>query len=431
MGTPRSAALAALQRWRKDEAWSDAALNAAIQRAGLDRRDAALASRLCYGTIQNLTYLDYYLDLYCTASVRRLEPQVLDILRLGAYQLLFLSQIPAHAAVGESVALCKEVSPRAAGLVNAVLRRLSENSDALPPIPDEGSTQYLSVRYSHPKWFVRRLKEEHGYAFAEAALAANNAETPVCIQTNQCKVDASLLFVKLKEQGFRPEMHPDLPDAMLIPGGNVTDTEEFRAGWFYIQDAAAKIAVLAADPQPGMKVLDACAAPGGKSFAAAVQMKGQGHILACDLHENKLKRIRDGAARLGFAELIETAAIDARNQQGVYDVVLADVPCSGFGVIRKKPEIRFKDPTELEQLPQIQRAILEGLAPCVRPGGVLLYSTCTILPEENEEVVIAFLRDHPEFHLEISPFAPQGMRTFWPHLDGTDGFFLAKLRKQQ
>ena len=197
--------------------------------------------------------------------MRRLEPQVLDILRLGAYQLLFLSQIPAHAAVSESVALCKEVSPRAAGLVNAVLRRLSENAEALPPIPDEGSTQYLSVRYSHPKWFVRRLKEEHGYAFAEAALAANNAPAPVCIQTNQCKVDASLLFVKLKEQGFRPEMHPVLPDAMLIPGGNVTDTEEFRAGWFYIQDAAAKIAVLAADPRPAC----ACSTPAPPPAARA------------------------------------------------------------------------------------------------------------------------------------------------------------------
>ena len=428
MGSAREAALAALQKWRKNGAWSDAALNTAIERAGLDRRDAALCSRLCYGTLQNLSYLDYYLNHYSATPTARLEPQVLDILRVGAYQLLFLSQIPAHAAVSESVSLCKAQSPRAASLVNAVLRRVAAEKDALPPIPGTGTAEYLSVRYSHPLWLVRRLIEEHDYAFAEAALAANNAPAPVCIQTNQCRVDASLLFARLREQGFRPQMHPVLPDAMLIPGGNVVATEEFRAGWFYIQDAAAKMAVLAADPRPGMSVLDACAAPGGKSFAAAVQMRGEGRILSCDLHENKLKRIREGAERLGFS-LIETAACDARSQSGVYDVVLADVPCSGLGVIRKKPEIRFKDPVELESLPEIQRAILSGLAPCVRPGGVLLYSTCTILPEENEAVVRDFLAAHPEFHLEQSPFAPEGMRTFWPHLDGTDGFYIAKLRK--
>lgn len=428
MGSAREAALAALQRWRKDDAWSDAALHAAIDRAALDRRDAALATRLCCGTLQNLAYLDYYLGLCCNTPLNRLEPQVLVILRLGAYQLLFLSQIPPHAAVSESVELCKQRAPRAAALVNAVLRRLDAIKDALPEIPGAGTSKYLSVRYSHPRWLVRRFKEEHGYAFAEAALAANNAETPVCIQTNQRKVDASLLLVRLKEQGFHPEMHPVLPDAILLPGGNVTDTAEFRAGWFYVQDAAAKMAVLAADPQPGMRVLDACAAPGGKSFAAAVQMRGQGSILACDRNENKLRRIREGAQRLGFG-LIETAAVDARSQTGSYDVVLADVPCSGLGVIRKKPEIRYKDPTELEDLPAIQRDILEGLARCVRPGGVLLYSTCTVLPEENEEVVTGFLSAHPELHPESSKWVPEGMRTFWPHLDGTDGFFIAKLRK--
>ena len=428
MGSAREAALLALQKWRKNDAWSDAALNAVIQKEKLDRRDAALASRLCYGTIQNLYYLDHYLNLFSNTPCARLEPQVLDILRLSAYQILFLTQIPPRAAVNEAVAICKRHSPRAAGLVNAVLRRLAEQADQLPPIPNEGTAAYLSVRYSHPLWFADRLIREHGYDFARDALAANNEPAPVCLQTNQCKADASLLFVRLREQGFQPQMHPELPDAILIPGGNVFAMKEFQDGWFYVQDPAAKMAVLAADPQPGMTVLDACAAPGGKTFAAAVQMRGQGKILSCDLHENKLKRIRESAERMGFT-IIETAARDARCSDGTFDLVLADVPCSGMGVIRKKPEIRFKTEQSLQDLPRIQHEILEGAAKCVLPGGALLYSTCTVLPEENEGVVESFLSAHPEFELEPTKWSPRGMRTFWPHVDGTDGFFIAKLRK--
>lgn len=429
MSTAREAALTALQKWRTNAAWSDAALSAAIDRAGLDRRDAALASRLCYGTIQNLSYLDYYIDLYATTGIKRLQPQVLDVLRLAAYQILF-TNIPAHAAVSEAVLQCKQRAPRAAGLVNAVLRRISEQCGHLPPIPGEGTAEYLSLRFSHPLWFVRRLMDEYGYDFAAQAIAANNAEPPLCLQTNTLRTDPAALCSVLEQEGMKPERHPLLPDALVLPGGSVAESSAFQSGWFYVQDAAAKIAVLAADPQPGMSVLDACAAPGGKSFAAAVQMQGQGTIRSCDLHENKLKRIREGAARMGF-DLIETVACDARKQTGSYDMVLADVPCSGLGVIRKKPEIRFKDPQELSSLPEIQRAILEGLSACVRPGGVLLYSTCTILPEENDEIVQSFLSAHPEFALSPTPWTPEGTRTFWPHLDGTDGFYIAKLRKQE
>lgn len=429
MGSAREAALTALQKWRTNGAWSDAALHTAIDRAGLDRRDAALASRICYGTIQNLMYLDHYLNLFSSTPVNRLEPQVLDVLRLSAYQILFLTQIPARAAVSEGVALCKRRVPRASGLVNAVLRRLSEHAAALPPIPGEGTASYLSVRYSHPIWLCERMVQEYGYSFSESFFEANNRETPVCIQTNTCRISASELLDRLCSQGFDAMMHSALPNAIVVGGGNLAETEEFKTGLFFVQDAAANMAVRCADPKPGMTVLDACAAPGGKSFAAAVIMNGVGRIRACDLHQNKLKRIREGAARLGF-DCIETDACDARRQTGVYDVVLADVPCSGLGVIRKKPEIRFKDPKDLAALPGIQCAILNGLSSCVRPGGVLLYSTCTILPEENEGVVSSFLADHPDYSLESSDTAPAGMRTFWPQLDGTDGFYIAKLRKQ-
>ena len=433
----RRAALTALQKWRKSDAWSDAALNTSIQRAGLDVRDAALASRICYGTIQNLALLDHVIQQCCDRPISKIEPQVLDILRIAAYQILFLDRIPVHAAVSEAVECCKASgSKRAAGFVNAVLRRIAALDGEIPNLPEKDTTAYLSVRYSHPLWYCALLVSEYGYEFAESALAANNAETPACLQCNQLRIDASRLFAELKAAGYAVEMHPDLPDAMLCSGGDLTASQAFADGWFYVQDAAAKNAVLIADPQPGMRVLDACAAPGGKSFAAAIQMEDKGEIISCDIHEKKLSRLRTGADRLGF-RCIRTHPMDARKpdlEASGFDVVLADVPCSGLGVIRKKPEIRYKNEADLTALPAIQADILTGLAPLVKPGGVLLYSTCTVLKRENEDVVNAFLNSHRAFSLEPIRLpwlnAPNGMHTFWPHIDGTDGFFVAKLRKQ-
>ena len=325
-------------------------------------------------------------------------------------------------------------------LVNAVLRRVAEHWDALPEIPGAGTADYLAVRYSHPRWLAQLYIDAHGYAFAERALAANNADAPACLQVNTMKTTAYALAASLRADGIETEPHPWLPDALLCCGGNLAAARAFADGWFYVQDAAAHCAALVSGAQPGMRVLDACAAPGGKSFAAAMQMRDQGCMISCDIHENKWKRIRSGAERLGLT-CISTRTMDARRPDadltGAMDVVLADVPCSGLGVIRKKPEIRFKDPAELERLPGIQRDIFAGLAPCVKPGGVLVYSTCTVLARENEDVVRDFLRTHPEFSPEAFSLplpgadAPDGMFTFWPQEHGTDGFFVCKLRRHE
>lgn len=437
-GTARGAALAALEKWRKNDAWSDAALSSVVARARLDTRDAALASRICYGTLQNLALLDFYIAAFSTIPPQKLEPKVLDLLRLSAYQILLMDKIPPSAAVNEAVSLCKSSGcARASGLVNAVLRRIAEHRDNLPEIPGVGTAAYLATRYSHPLWLVQEWVTAHGYDFAEAVLDADNALAPVCIQTNTLKTDVKTLQGSLVAQGFGVQAHDTLPDALVCHSGNLAASDAFQNGWFYVQDAAAKLAVLAADPKPGMCVLDACAAPGGKSFSAAIQMRGQGSVCSCDIHENKLKRVRESAQRLGIT-ILETAVMDAREPlehlRESADVVLADVPCSGLGVIRKKPEIRYKDPAALNNLPEIQRAILNGLSACVKPGGVLLYSTCTVRQCENEDVVHAFLAEHPEFSAEAFSAAaidaPDGMRTLWPHLHGTDGFFICKLRKQ-
>lgn len=437
MNGARRAALIALQKWRKSAAWSDAALDSAIRKFQLDTRDAALCSRICYGTLQNLALLDHVITQCCDRPAENLEPQVLDILRISAYQILLMDRIPAHAAVSEAVELCKQTgSRRASGLVNAVLRRISGLNGTLPNLPEAGTPEFLSVRYSHPLWLCSAWIDTYGYAFTEQALKANNAPAPACLQCNQLRVDASRLFADLRDAGFPVEMHAQLPDAVVCTGGDLASSQPYREGWFYVQDPAAKCAVLIADPKPGMRVLDACAAPGGKSFAAAIQMKDQGEIISCDIHKNKLKRIADGAERMGFRS-ITTMEMDAKAPDFdavSFDVVLADVPCSGLGVIRKKPEIRYKNPQTLAALPEIQRDILNGLAPLVKPGGVLLYSTCTVLQEENEDVVRSFLDSHSDYSLEeISlPWLtkPEGMHTFWPHIDGTDGFFVAKLRKR-
>ena len=429
----RAAALETLIRCRRDGSWSGAAIDAAVRKFGLDRRDAGLACRLCLGVLQNETLCDYYIGCFCTS---KLEPVLRDILRLGVYQLLFMDRIPARAAVSETVGLCRlKGLSRAAGLINAVLRRIAGQREALPGIPGEGTAEYLSIRYSHPKWLCEMLIHEKGYSFAEAFLARNNEDPGLCIQVNTLKTTTEQYIRRLEDTGYAYRAC-DPAGCIELEKGIAPELPGYEEGLFYVQDRAARLAVEIAAPAPGMRVLDACSCPGGKSFAAAVRMQNQGRILACDIHEKKLQVLERGAARLGI-DCIETRAMDARIFDPAlaegFDLVIADVPCSGLGVIAKKPEIRAKDPQSLRELPEIQLAILENLSRCVKPGGVLLYSTCTILKAENEEPVLRFLERQTEYRLEAFSVceirSETGMYTFWPNVDGTDGFFAAKMRR--
>ena len=431
--TARSAALQALARCRRDGAWSNELLSSITEAASLDQRDAALAQRLFIGVLQNRTLCDFYIDAFSSVKSSRMEPKLLDILRISVFSLVFLDRIPDRAVVHEAVELCKRGGlSRAAGLANAVLRRIAENKASLPEPPGKGSAEYLSVLYSHPKWIVDAFLRRLGYDGAEKLLRLDNSPADVTVQVNTLKTTSDALL----ETGAQP--HPWLPDCLILPPGS-EGLSLVRQGLAYVQDPAAKLAVLAADPEPGMSVLDACAAPGGKSFAAGIQMRDQGSILSCDLHEKKLGRVRSGAALLGL-DLIRTRAMDARKAgealQAVFDLVLADVPCSGLGVIRKKPDIRFKSAEDVRDLPKIQLDILRSLADCVKPGGALLYSTCTLLPEENEDVCNAFLAENKSFSAEAFELpgpvgaSESGMLTLWPHIHETDGFFLCKMRKR-
>ena len=435
----RDAALGVLVRCRTAQAWADAALAAQLPRDGLTGPEASLCSRIDYGVTQNRLLLDINLGAYCSQKIDHLQPPLAEILRIGAYQILFLDKIPDSAAVDQAVEQAKANGrAKAAGLVNAVLRQVSRNKNALPPIPDRDEVQYLSIRYSHPKWLVKRLLALLGRAEAEAALAAGNAPAPLTVQVNPLKANAEDLTAALEASGVTVRRHPWVPGCLeLERAGDLSALAPFRAGEFLVQDPAARLVSQIAGVRPGMRVLDVCAAPGGKSFASALQMEDRGEILACDLHENKLKRIREGAERLGLT-CIRTEAADGRafrpEWEGAFDAVLVDAPCSGLGIIRKKPDIRYKRPDGLFTLPVIQRAILDNAARYVKPGGTLVYSTCTILPEENQDVTDGFLAEHPDFGRTPFVLPPPvgetgGQVTLWPHRHNTDGFYICRMER--
>lgn len=433
--TGREAALQVLTACRKLDAWSDGSLKAAVK--GLDKREAGFASRLTYGVLQNRALLDHYLGSFCTQSFDKLEPFVRDVLRIGGYQILFMDRVPDSAAVSEAVDMTKRHKrQRAAGMVNAVLRQLSRNKESLPPIDDTDPAAYLALRYSHPRWLAERVLEILGREEAEEFFRRNNESAPTTIQLNPLKATGAELASALEEKGATLTPHPWLSQCWELTGaGDLEQLDSFQRGYFQVQDAAARFAALSAGAKSGDRVLDVCAAPGGKSFAMAMTMEDRGEIISCDIHPHKLELIEKSAQRLGIT-CVKTALADGRENReewnGVFDVVMCDVPCSGLGIIRKKPDIRYKDPKALAGLPRVQRAILENACRYVKKGGVLVYATCTILPEENDLLADGFLRDHPEFEKEAFPGpggAASGSLTLWPQRHGTDGFYLCKMRK--
>ena len=434
----RETALNVLIACRKEGGWSNGVLKEYIARDRLDRKEAALASRLCYGVLQNRFLLDHYLRQLLTGKLKDLHPAVRDILHLGLYQLYKMDKIPESAAVNESVQLAKKYCGKvrsASGLVNAVLRSAVRSKDSIKE-PTGWQEQY-----SHPQKLIDLLKSYVGGKRMVAMLQANNDIPPIVVQVNTLKTTAAELTEKLESEGVCALPHKWLKDALVLSGtGNIERLEAFQKGLFYVQDAAAKLSVLCAGlTEETQKLLDCCAAPGGKSFAAAMAMGGKGSITSCDVHAHKTALIQNGAARLGLENiraLQQDATVFVPEWENAMDAVIADVPCSGYGIIRKKPDIRYKDPDTMKDLPLLQLQILENQARYVKPGGVLLYSTCTLVRAENEGVVESFLKLHPEFKTEPLPLPEpfpkneSGMLALVPGEYDTDGFFICRLRKQ-
>lgn len=434
----RETVLNALIACRRQKAWSNGILKEYIAHDRLDRREAALSARLCYGVLQNRGKLDFYLKQLLTGRLKDLHPAVHDILHLGLYQILEMDKIPDSAAVNESVDLAKKYCRKqrgASGLVNAVLRNAVRSRETLK------QPTTLADRYSHPQALIDLLERSVGKQRLEMMLKANNSVAPTVIQINTLRTTQESLRAALEAENITVQPHSWMPDCLVLSGtGNLEQLELFQKGHFYVQDAAAKLSVLCAQIPENSQVLDCCAAPGGKSYAAAIAMGGSGQIRSCDIHPHKIALIQSGADRLGIENLqayLQDASADRPEWHGQMDVVIADVPCSGYGIIRKKPDIRYKDPASMKDLPLLQKQILQQQARYVKPGGVLLYSTCTLLREENEGVVEAFLQAHPEFTTEplplpgVFPKNSTGMLLLVPGEYDTDGFFICRLRRKE
>ncbi|MCL2044900.1 MAG: 16S rRNA (cytosine(967)-C(5))-methyltransferase RsmB [Oscillospiraceae bacterium] len=438
----REAALKAIGEYRRTNRVPTINLKGASINNATIKSDIALANSILNGVIQNLAYCDYIASSYSNIALKKLHPKILDILRLSIYQLVFLTRVPSNAIVDEGVKLAKKYSnPSAASFVNAVLRKISQSiaENIIPEPANSDEIVNLSIKYSHPQWLVSRYCERLGIKDAVSLMEINNSSTTaITAQVNTLLSDLDSVMESLENQGIKALKHKWLHNCVeLFNPGKINELDVFLNGSIYIQDAASKLAVLAAAPAPGDYIIDACSSPGGKSFAAAISMENTGHILACDLNQKKLIAINEGQNRLNIT-IVETSVMDGSTYHselmGKADVVLADVPCSGIGVIRKKPDIRYKDPITFTALTNLQKSILSNVSKYVKVGGILLYSTCTVLEEENEEIVNAFLDEHPEFS-PVSFELPEignvssGMITLWPHKHGTDGFFICKMRR--
>lgn len=434
----RETALNALIACRKEGAWSNGVLKEYLLRDRLDRRDAALATRLCYGVLQNRNKLDWYLGQLLTGKVKDLHPVVHDILHLGLYQIYELDKIPDNAAVSESVELAKKYCKKqrfAPGLINGVLRNAVQTKGTLK------EPKSLTDIYSHPWELIRLLRDYVGKDRIEPMLRANNDTPATVVQVNTLKITTEALMTKLEEEQVGARPHDWMPDCLVLSNtGDLEKLTSFKEGLFYVQDPAAKLSVRCAElPQEELRILDCCAAPGGKSFAAAIATGGKAQIISCDVHAHKTGLIASGAARLGFENITsrqQDATVNVPEWNGAMDAVICDAPCSGYGIIRKKPDIRYKNPADMASLPQLQLQILKNQARYVKPGGILIYSTCTLLKAENEDVVEAFLKENEEFHTEplplpaVFPGNESGMLALVPGEFDTDGFFICRLRRK-
>ncbi|MDH4099574.1 MAG: 16S rRNA (cytosine(967)-C(5))-methyltransferase RsmB [Nitrospirota bacterium] len=408
--------------------------------------DKAFFQEIAYGVLRNRSVIDLALASFLKGDLPSLPVPVLNTLRAGAYQLLFMDRVPASAAVNESVKIARKLGHAGtAGLVNAVLRRVSEKGrEIVDGISRGESVPSLAMRYSHPEWLVSRWVNRYGAEKAERLLAADNEVPPLTLRVNRLKGTRDELISKLREEGIACEPTSVAETGIKVTGGNPFGTSAFRQGWFSVQDEGGQLVSLLLAPESGDTVIDLCAAPGGKATHLAEMMGDRGRVVAVDNHAKRLEKVAEAAGRLGLraiAPMVADASLpDLQSKTGFADRVLVDVPCSGLGVLRRHPEARWeKKLSDLDRLKGRQLAILKGAASCLREGGSLVYATCSTEPEENMELVGSFLRDSPGMTVE-SPllFLPAAAHVFVKNglcLDtagndaGMDGFFAVRLVK--
>ena len=442
---PRGAAVSVLVRIRREGRHADQLIDQELVAGHLSGPDRGLFAELVFGVLRRQGTLDHVLSAFVSQSLERLEPVVLEVLRVGLYQLMYLDRIPPSAAVNEAVKLAKMICPRASGLINAVLRNYLRHPDR-PVFPDQLTAPVASIaaRHSQPAWLVSQWLEQVGATEAELLAEASSRQPLLTLRVNTLKTDRDTLLQMFEENGIAAKAGSFSPDAVLLEGNHqVAALPGFAAGLCAVQDEASQMAALLLAPQPGERVADTCAAPGGKATHLAQLMENRGEILAMDLAAAKLRRIEESAARLGIT-IIRVRAGNLREPDRTLDNscdrVLLDAPCSGLGVIRRNPEAKWRlSPDDIKRLAETQKCLLDNAARMLKPGGTLLYSTCSTSCEENENIVAEFLSRHPEYVLEdlktIFPgyaelFTADGMFRSWPHRHGMDGFFAARIRKK-
>ena len=421
----------ALVDLEKSEGFSNLLLDSLLKKEKLTDQDKAFASRLFYGVIERKITIDFYISKLTQKPLKKLSPIVLNSLRIAIYQLEYMDKIPENAAVNESVAIVKSSKEKyAAGLTNAVLRNFIRNK---PQLPNDNSIYSMSVRYSCPGWFIEELMSYIGKENTIGFLENSLNPAPLFLKTNNTVTTNDKLIEALECQNLTARDHKN-NCIEISSSGALEKLKEFKEGHFHIQDRSSQLCVAALDPRPKDRVLDICSAPGGKSCSAAELMNNSGEVISCDLYEHRVKLIKSNAERLGL-NIVKPMVNDAlvyNDKLGKFNKVLCDVPCSGFGVIRRKPEIKYKSKSDLTNLPELQYNILDVASKYLDLSGSLVYSTCTLRYEENEAVVIRFLEEHPEFTVceFYSEFFGGAGHILTPDNCGGDGFFFAVLKRK-
>ncbi|MBF8982199.1 16S rRNA (cytosine(967)-C(5))-methyltransferase RsmB [Lutibacter sp. B2] len=438
----RRCALSILIDVEKNNAFSNIAIRKHLKNKEISDVDKGLITELVYGVLENKIYLDFIIEQFSKIKMNKISIAVLNILRMGLYQIIYLDKIPQFAAVDESVRLAKKEEFKSSGFVNAILRNFIRNKEQvdLSKIKKDPA-KYLSIMYSHPLWLVKRWIKKHGQAFTEELLKANNETPKLIIRTNTLKTTREELVNLLLEDDIKVDESVYVNDALYI--GKVRDIEKLEAykkGFFQVQDESSMLVANVLDPQPEECILDVCAAPGGKSTHIAQMMNNKGKVIARDIYDHKLKLINDNANRLGI-DIIHTESFDATevdsNLIKSVDRVLVDAPCSGLGIIRRKPELKYnKTIDDIKEISKLQYKILCSASQYVKKGGFLVYSTCTIEQEENMNIIEKFLYEHGEYEMvDINEFLPKALRMkdkvlqLYPNTHKTDGFFICKLKR--
>jgi 16S rRNA (cytosine967-C5)-methyltransferase len=444
----RETALKILYNINEKSSYTGIAINEHIKACKPDERDRAFISELVHGVVRWRERLDYVIESFSKIRLKKLSPWIFNILRLGVYQLLFMDRVPQSASCNESVNLAKKYGHKSStGYVNAVLRNIAINRTNIK-YPDRNiePLEFYSVFHSHPQWLVKRYLESYGGKFTEELLSANNESPSFTIRTNTLRTTPGQLAEILNKTGYECKSAGYVEEALVVdtPAG-IFETDAFREGLFIVQDEGSMLVSKILDPRPGERIIDVCAAPGGKSTHIAQLMRNKGSIEAWDIHTHRLRLIQQNSERLGTV-IIKTHEQDASQfvpeYRGKADRVLLDAPCSGFGTIRRRPDIKWsRQERDIAQLAKLQYEILDTSVRYLKKGGILVYATCTNEPEENLQVIDKFLDRHGDFTLcDFTQTLPECFRkdscregyiNFFPHMDGIDGFFVSKLLKKE